>query len=175
MSIKRFSITRLATLALLYASVFAAGCSFTGGVPQWSGNGFIRKEFLEYKKIAVLPFKGDPKGEASDAFAQTFHEKFEPIALVGRKQISEFFKEKDLYPNQLSEVSRREIGEVFGVQALVLGSVYYPSIVRWLLQIEIIDVDTGEVMGRSTVEVNYMGAEGVRKACRIAVQNLRFK
>lgn len=149
--------------------------SFTGGVPQWSGNGFIRKELLEYKKIAVLPFKGDPKGEASNTFAQTFHEKFEPIALVGRKRLLEFFKEKNLYPDQLTEVTRREIGEVFGVQALILGNVYYPSILRWLLQVEIIDVDTGEVMGRSTVEVNYIRAEGVKEACRIAVQNLRLK
>ena len=175
MNIRRLLMLSLVTFGLLCSSIFATGCSFTGGVPQWSGNGFIRKELLEYKKIGALPFKGDPKREASDAFAQTFHEKFEPIALVGRKQISEFFKEKDLYPDQLSEVSRREIGEVFGVQALILGNVYYPSIVRWLLQIEIIDVETGEVMGRSTVEINYIGAEGVKKACRIAVQNLRLK
>ncbi len=175
MDFRRVLSFSLVTLGLLYSSIFATGCSFTGGVPQWSGNGFIRKELLEYKAIAVLPFKGDAKGEASDTFAQSFHEKFEPIALVGRKQVSEFFKEKDLYPDQLSGVIRREIGEVFGVQALILGNVYYPSLVRWLLQVEIIDVETGEVMGRSMVEVNYIGAEGVKEACRIAVQNLRLK
>jgi hypothetical protein len=160
---------------VVFSSITIAGCFFTGGVPQWSGNGFIRKELLEYKAIAVLPFKGDAKREASDTFAQTFHEKFEPIALVGRKQVSEFFKEKDLYPDQLSEVTRREISEVFGVQALIIGNVYYPSILRWLLQVEIIDVETGEVTGRSMVEIDYMGAEEVKERCRIAVQNLRLK
>ena len=175
MSFKRILSLSLVTLGLPYFSIFATGCSFTGGVPQWSGNGSIRKELLEYKAIAVLPFKGDAKGEASYTFAQAFHEKFEPIALVGRKQVSEFFKEKDLYPDQLSEVTRREISEVFGVQALIIGNVYYPSILRWLQQVEIIDVETGEVMGRSMVKINYMGAEGVKEACRIAVQNLRLK
>lgn len=132
MSFKRILSLSLVTLGLPYFSIFATGCSFTGGVPQWSGNGFIRKELLEYKAIAVLRFKGDAKGEASDTFAQAFHEKFEPIALVGRKQVSEFFKEKDLYPDQLSEVTRRKISEVFGVQALIIGNVYYPNRKRLL-------------------------------------------
>jgi hypothetical protein len=175
MDLKRILSFGLVTLGLFYSSIFATGCSFTGGVPQWSGNGFIRKELLEYKRIAVLPFKGDEKGEATDTFAQTFQEKFETMALVERKQLLEIFKEKDLYPDQLSEVTRREISEVFGVQALIIGNVYYPSILRWLLQVEIIDVETGEVMGRSMVEINYMGAEGVKEACKIAVQNLRLK
>lgn len=175
MDFKRFRVFRLLILGLFYFSIFATGCSFTGGVPQWSGNGFIRKELLEYKKIAVLPFKGDAKGEASDTFAKTFQEKFEPIGLVERKQVLEIFKERDLYPDQLSEVTRRKISEVLGVQALIMGNVYYPSILRWLLQVEIIDVETGEVTGRSMVEINYMGAEGVKEACRIAVQNLRLK
>ena len=30
-------------------------------------------------------------------------------------------------------------------------------------------------MGRSMVKINYMGAEGVKEACRIAVQNLMLK
>jgi TolB-like protein len=175
MHFKRFRVSRLVILGLFYSFIFATGCSFSGGVPQWSGNGFIRKELLEYKKIAVLPFKGDTKGETSDTFAQTFHEKFQQIALVERKNVLGIIEEQNLYPDQLSEVTRREIGEVFGVQALIMGNVYYPSILRWLLQIQIIDVETGEVMGRSVVEINYMGAEGVKEACRIAVQNLTVK
>lgn len=175
MDFRRILSSGLVTLGLLYSSIFVTGCSFTGGVPQWSGSGFIRKELLEYKDIAVLPFKGDAKREASDIFAQTFHDKFEPVALVGRKQLLKFFKEKDLYPDQLSEVIRREIGEVLGVQALILGNVYYPGLVRWLLQVEIIDVEASEVMGRSTVEVNYLGAEGFKEACRITAQNLKPK
>jgi len=175
MSLKSLWSLHLFFLGLLCSSITVSGCSFTAGVPQWSGNGFIKKELLEYRKIAVLPFKGDPKGEASDTFAQTFHEKFEPVVLVSHKPLLEFFKEKDLYSDRLTEGTRREIGEVFGVQALILGNVYYPSIVRWLLQVEIIDVNTGEVVGRSTVEVNYIGAEGMKQASRIAVQNLRLR
>ena len=30
-----------------------------------SGSGFIRKELLEYRRVAVLPFQGDPEGEVS--------------------------------------------------------------------------------------------------------------
>jgi len=30
-----------------------------------SGSGFIRKELLEYRRVAVLPFRGDPEGEVS--------------------------------------------------------------------------------------------------------------
>jgi hypothetical protein len=56
-----------------------------------------------------------------------------------------------------------------------MGDVYYPSILRWLLQVQIVDVETGDVMGRSFVEINYMGAEGVKEACKIAVQNLTRK
>jgi TolB-like protein len=175
MDLRRLLVVSLVTLGLFYSSIFATGCSFTGGVPQWSGNGFIRKELLEYKKIAVLPFKGDTKGEASDTFAQVFHEEFQRIALVERKQLLGIFEEQDLYADQLSEVTRREIGEVFGAQAVIMGNVYYPSILRWLLQVQIIDVETGEVMGRSMVEINYMGAEAVKEACRIAVQNLTLK
>jgi hypothetical protein len=165
----------LVFFGLFCSSIIATGCSFTSGVPQWSGSGFIREEFLDYKKFALLPFKGDTEGEASDVFAQSFHKKFQQIALTERKQLLGIFEEQDLYPGQLNEATRRKIGEVLGVQALIIGNVYYPSILRWLLQVQIIDVETGEVLGRSLVEINYMGAEGVKEACKIAVQNLTFK
>ena len=64
------------------------------------------------------------------------------------------------------------MGQVFGVQALIGGNFYYPSIFRWLLQIQVIDAESGQIMGRSFVEINYLGAEGMKDACRIAVQNL---
>jgi TolB-like protein len=172
MNFKRFLLFGLATLGLFCSSIFATGCVFTGGLPPSSGSGFLRNELLEYKKIAVLPFKGDPKGEASDTFAQVFHKKFQTIVLVERKQVLGIFEEQSLYADQLREATRREIGKAFGVQAVIVGNVYYPSILRWLLQVQIIDVETGEVMGRSMVEINYAGAEGVKEACRIAVQNL---
>ena len=115
-------------------------------------SGFIRKELLGYKKVAVLPFQSDTKGEASDTFAETFHEKFPQIELVTRKQVLEAFQEQELYPERIDEATRRKIGQVFGVRAFILGNVYYPSIFRWLLQIQVIDVETGEIMGRSFVE-----------------------
>jgi TolB-like protein len=162
-------------IGLFCISIIAIGCSSTVRVPQWSGSGFIREEFLDYKKVAVLPFKGDTRGEASNAFAESLHEKFPKVALFEQKQLLGIFEEQDLYPGKLNESTRRGIGKVLGVQALVMGDVYYPSILRWLLQVQIVDVETGEVMGRSLVEINYMGAEGVKEACKIAVQNLTRK
>ncbi len=172
MSMKSLWFFRLFFLGLLCSSILIAGCLFVGGTPQWSGSGFIKKELLEYEKVAVLPFSGDPKGEASHAFAEDFHEKFPQIGLVRRGNVLEAFKEQELYPNRIDEVTRKEIGRVFGVQALIAGDVYYPSILRWLLQIQIIDVESGKVMGRSLVEIDYAGAEGVKEACKIAVRNL---
>ena len=148
---------------------------FHWGVPPWSGNGFIRKELLEYNRAAVLPFQGDSKGETSNTFAENFHEKFPQIDLVKRGQVSEAFQEQDSYPDRIDEATRMKIGQVFGVQALVLGNVYYPSIFRWLLQIHVIDVETGEIMGRSLVEINYVGAEGLKEGCKIAVKNLALR
>ena len=165
---------RIALSVLVSSVFFYAGCSlFKEGVPQWSGSGFIRPEFLEYKKVAVLPFKGDPKGEVSDAFALSFHERFPEMAVVDRKRILERLKEQDLHPNRIDEATRAEIGKVFDVQAVIVGSVYYPSIVRWLLQVRIIDVKTGQSMGSSLVEVNFAGAMGLKEGCRLAVQQLK--
>jgi len=175
MNIKKLLLSRFVFLGLFCISIAVAGCSLGVRVPQWSGSGFIREEFLDYKKVAVLPFKGDAKGEASDTFAQSFHERFQQIALVERKQLLGIFEEQDLYSDQLSEATRTKIGEVFGVQALIIGDVYYPSILRWLLQVQVIDIETGEVMGRSLVEINFMGAEGKKEACKIAVHNLTQK
>jgi hypothetical protein len=77
MKVKKGGFFVLFFFGLFCSSIIATGCSLTGGVPQWSGSGFIRKEFLEYKKVAVLPFKDDTKGEASDAFTRSFNEKFQ--------------------------------------------------------------------------------------------------
>ena len=123
MSIKNLWFLRLFFLGLLGSSITVAGCTFNGGVPQWSGSGFIRKELLEYEKAAVFPFKGDTRGEASDTFAESFHKKFPQIELVRRDQVLEAFQEQDLYSDRLDEASRRKIGKVFGVQALIIGNV----------------------------------------------------
>lgn len=175
MSTKSLWLFRLLLHGLFFLLVIVAGCSFPVGVPQWSGSGFIRKELLEYKEAAVLPFKGDTKGEASDTFAESFYERFPQVELVRREQVLEAFQEQDLYLDRIDEATRRKIGQVFGVQALIIGNVYYPSILGWLLQIQVIDVETGEIMGRSLVEINYVGAKGLKEACEIAVENLALK
>jgi TolB-like protein len=163
------------SLGLLSASVIVVGCSSIVKVPQWSGSGFLKKEFLEYKKVAVLPFEGDSKGEASEDFARAFHEKFPQMELVAPKQLLEVFRKGDLYPNRVSEATRKKIQESFGVQALVMGNVYYPSIARWLLQVQIVDAETNEVLGRSLAEIDFMGAEGKKEGCKIVVQYLTPK
>jgi hypothetical protein len=53
-----------------------------------------------------------------------------------------------------------------------VGNVYYPSIVRWLLQVQLVDAETNEVLGRSLAEIDFMGAEGAKEGCKIAVQYL---
>ena len=162
-------------LGLLCVWAIVAACSSTVKVPLWSGSGFLRKEFSGYKKVAILPFEGDSKGEASEDFTQAFHEKFPQMELVGPKQLLEVFRKEDLYPNRVNDATRRKIQESFGVQALVMGNVYYPSIVRWLLQVQIVDAETNEVLGRSLAEIDFMGAEGVKEGCKIAVQYLTPK
>jgi hypothetical protein len=163
-----------ALTALLSALLLCAGCSmFKEGVPEWSGSGFLRPEFLEYRRVAVLPFEGDPKGEASDAFTLSFRERFQEMTVVDRKSILERFKEQDLHPNRIDEATRAEVGKAFDVQALILGSIYYPSIVRWLVQVRIVDVKTGQSMGGSLVEVEFAGALGLKEGCRLAVRELK--
>jgi len=164
-------------LVVLVSLISISGCSLTQeiGVPQWTGSGFLRKEFLEYKRIAILPFEGDPTGEVSDTFHRSFHERFPQMTLAGRKQVLERFQEQDVYYGRLDKATRSEIGKVFDVQAVVMGSVYYPSILRWLLQVIIVDTETDTVLGRSYVEINFMGAEGMKKGCDLAVQQLIVK
>ncbi len=162
----------LSLLFLLFLMAIATGCSMNRGVPQWSGSGFVRKEFLEYRSVAILPFEGDDSGEVSDAFALSFHERFPEILMTDRKRVSGVLRGKDPGSEPLSEEARLRIGKLLGVQALITGNVYYPSISRWLLQIVILDTETGEVMGRSLVEINFMGALGKKEGARFAVEKL---
>jgi hypothetical protein len=171
---KEVKATRLTLIILSCLLFLHTGCSlFKEGVPQWSGSGFIRPEFLEYRRVAILPFEGDPKGESSEAFTLSFRERFQEMMVVDRKRILERFKEQDLHPNRIDEVTRAAIGKAFDVQAVIVGSVYYPSIVRWLLQVRIIDVKMGKSMGGALVEVDFAGAMGLKEGCRLAVQELK--
>jgi hypothetical protein len=159
-------------LFLLFLMIIVTDCSLKLGVPQWSGSGFIRKEFLEYKSVAVLPFEGDDSGEVSNAFSLSFHEKFPQISIVARKRVLEVLRHEAFNPGRLDEESRLRIGNTLGVQALIAGNIYYPSITRWLLQITILDTETGKVMGRSLVEIDFMGAMGREEGARFAVEKL---
>jgi hypothetical protein len=162
----------LSLLFLLSLMVIVTGCSMNRGVPQWSGSGFLRKECLEYKSVAILPFEGDDSGEVSDAFALSFHERFPEISMRDRRRVSEVLRGRDLSAEQLGEETKLGIGKALGVQAVITGNVYYPSISRWLLQIVILDTETGKVMGRSLVEINFVGAMGKKEGARFAVERV---
>jgi hypothetical protein len=125
-----------------------------------------------YKSVAVLPFEGDDSGEVSNAFALSFHEKFPQISIADQKRVLEFFRDQALTPARLDEEARLRIGNTLGVQALITGNIYYPSITRWFLQVVVFDTETGKVMGRSLVEIDFMGAMGKEEAARFAVEKL---
>jgi hypothetical protein len=175
---KEIPLKNLLYLLLLVSFPLASGCSGGDsvvqavGVPQWTGSGFLREEFLEYKRVAILPFEGDSTGQTSDTFLRKFHARFPELIYVRQSRVLEKFQERDLYYGRLDKATRSEIRKVFNVQAVVMGSVSYPSVLRWLLQIVIVDTETDAVLGRSYVEINFLGAEGMEKGCEFAVQSL---
>lgn len=152
-------------LFLLVTLMLTAGC-------QSQGSGFLRKQFLTYQKVAILPFEGDPQGEVSQNFTLNFKEKFPQMEVFDQYRLLQTFKREDLYPNQLSQTTRAKIGQALGAQAVIVGSVYYPSITSWYVQVRVIDTPTGETLGTSYVQMQNMGAEGMMQACRLAVQQL---
>ena len=159
---------------LFFTVVAATGWAQNRFVPQWSGSGFLKSEFSEYGRVAILPFEGDEKGEVSDTFAVSFSERFPKMEVVTRKHLLKVFRAEDLSPDRL-EKTKRNIRRAFGVEVLIKGSVHYPSILRWILQVVIVDLETDEVLGRSMVEINYIGAERVKEGCRFVVQELRVR
>ncbi len=161
-------------LLLLLASLTAtaSGCASNQGVPQWSGSGFLKEQFLDYRSVAILPFEGDDSGEVTAAFAESLSERFPQVSIVRLLSTSDLLKGAVVRPNQLDEATRLKIGRALNAGGLVLGSVYYPSITTWYLQVEIVDTETGNALGRSMVEINYMGAEGFKQGARLAVEKL---
>ncbi|MFB3884003.1 MAG: hypothetical protein ACE144_02175 [Thermodesulfobacteriota bacterium] len=159
----------------LFLVLAMTGCSLKWGVPQWSGSGFLRKEFLEYKRVAILPFEGDDSSEVSRAFARSLQERFPDISIVDRKRVLELFRGEALVPDRLDEEARRRIGISLGAQALITGNIDYPSITRWFLQVVIFDSETSRVMGRSLVEINFMGDMGKAEGARFAVEKLTLQ
>jgi hypothetical protein len=142
------------------------------GCTQPGGSGFLRKEFLKYENIAVLPFEGDDTGEVAKAFAWSFHERFPQISILGGRQFLDAPQEEKINLNQLNDATRLEIGRRVGAQALITGMIYSPSLLSWYLQVKIIDTETGQVLGRSMVETNSLFPTDVEKATRLAVEKL---
>ena len=154
---------------LICAAMVAAGCQ------QQQGSGFLRKQFLTFQKVAVLPFEGDQSGEVSQCFTLSFKERFPKMEVLDQYRLLQIFKREDLYPNQLSPATRAKIGEVLGAQAVIVGSVYYPSIASWYLQVRVIDTQTGDTLGTSYAEMQYAGSGAMTQACWLAVQQLMVR
>jgi hypothetical protein len=152
--------------SLLAITFFVAGCS-----PP-SGSGFLRKEFLDYQNVAILPFEGDDTGEVAKAFAWNFHKRFPQISILGGRQFLDNPKEEKINLDQLEDATRLKIGRRVGAQALITGRVHSPSISTWFLQVKIIDTETGEVMGRSMVQIDSLFSTDIEKAARLAVKRL---
>jgi hypothetical protein len=142
------------------------------GCAQSGGSGFLRREFLNYENVAVLPFEGDETGEVAKAFARNFHKRFPQISILGGRQFLDNPQEEKFNLNQLDNATRLKIGRRVGAQALITGTVYSPGLLSWYLQVKIIDTETGRVLGRSTVEIDSLFATDIENAARSAVEKL---
>jgi hypothetical protein len=156
----------ISLFSLLSIAFFVASCS------QQRGSGFLRKEFLDYQNVAILPFEGDNTGEVAKAFGWNFHKRFPQISILGGRQFLDNPKEEKINLNQLDNATRLKMGRRVGAQALITGRIYSPSISSWFLQVKIIDTETGEVMGRSMVEIDSIFSTDIEKATRLAVDKL---
>jgi hypothetical protein len=140
-----------------------------------SGSGFLRKEFLGYENVAILPFEGDDTGEVSKAFARNFHKRFPQISVLGGRTFLDDPRAKKFNLYQMDDATRLKIGRRVGAQALITGAIYSPSILSWFLQVKIMDVETGRMMGRSTVEIHSLSAADIEEAARLAVEKLSLQ
>jgi hypothetical protein len=159
----------ISLFSFLFLMLSAMACS------QQSGSGFLRKEFLEYKSVAILRFERDDSGEVSEAFANNFRERFPQISILSGKVFLDNFRKETFNPNQLDDVTRLKIGRTIGAQALITGSIHSPSISSWFLQVKIIDAKTGRMMGRSTVTFYSLMPTDIREATRLAVEKLSMR
>jgi hypothetical protein len=150
----------------LWIVVSVMGCGQSGG------SGFLRKEFLRYENIAILPFEGDDTGEVARAFARNFQQTFPQISILGGRQFLDNPPEEKLNLNQLDDATRLKIGRRVGAQALITGMIYSPGLLSWYLQVKIIDTETGEILGRSMVQIDSLFATEIEKAARLAVEKL---
>jgi hypothetical protein len=158
------------------AAVLATGCrkgvKMTSNFTPPQRSGFVSEEFLTYGRVAILPFEGDASGDTADHFTRRFREKFRNIEVIDQHLFSLNFRREDLFPDRLTEATRIRISEMFGVQAVIAGSIFYPNFTTWQLRIRVIDTESGDAIGGSSVEMRNMGAEGMVQACMLAVQQL---
>jgi len=154
-------------ILFIIASVMA--CS------QSRGSGFLRKEFLEYQNVAILPFEGDKTGELSKAFARNFQKRFPEISILGGRKFLDDPSEEEINLYQMDDATRLKIGRRIGAQALITGAIYSPNLLSWFLQVKIMDVETGRMMGRSTVEIDSLSATNIEEAARLAVEKLSLQ
>lgn len=162
----RINQTKEWIFLMLFIIVSLMACS------QPTGSGFLRKEFLEYDNVAILPFEEDDTGEVAKAFARNFHRRFPQLSILGGRKFSDDPREEKVNLYQLDDATRLKIGGRVGAQALIAGSIYSPSILSWFLQVKVMDVETGRIMGRSTVEIHSLSATDIEEAARLTVERL---
>jgi len=153
-------------LFTLFIVVSAVACVHS------SGSGFLRREFLEYENVAVLPFEGDDSGELSRAFARNFQKRFPEISILGGRKFLDDPNLEKVNLFQMDDAARLKIGRRVGAQALITGAIHSAGLLSWFLQVKILDVETGRMMGRSTVEIHSLGATDIEEAARLAVEKL---
>jgi hypothetical protein len=158
-------------LLLIFFPIFVSVVTCT----HQSGSGFLRKEFLEYREVAILPFEGDDTGEVSKAFARNFQKRFPEISILGGRKFLDDPREEKVNLYQMDDATRLKIGRRVGAQSLITGAIYSPGLLNWFLQIKILDVETGRMMGRSTVEIYSLTATDIEEAARLAVEKLTLR
>jgi hypothetical protein len=161
--------TKECFLLIVFIIVSVMACA------QSRGSGFLRKEFLEYENVAILPFEGDDTGEMSKAFARDFQKRFPLISILGGRKFLDDPQEEKFSLYQLDGATRLKIGRRVGAQALITGAIYSQGILSWFLQVKIMDVETGRMMGRSTVEIDSLSGADIEEAARLAVEKLSLR
>lgn len=161
--------TKKWSFLILFIAVSVTACSYQ------SGSGFLRREFLEYENVAILPFEGDDTGEMSKAFARGFQKRFPQISILGGRRFLDDPSTEKINLFQMDDAARLKIGKRVGAQALITGAIHSSSLLSWFLQVKIMDVETGRMMGRSTVEIHSLSATDIEEAARLAVEKLTLR
>ncbi len=156
-------------MALLCVAALMAACQ-----PQ--GSGFLKDEFLKFRRVAIAPFEGDPGGEVCQSFYFSFRERFPQMDILDQYRLMQTSQRESLYMNRLSEVTRSRIYKELGAQAVIVGSVYSSSVgSNWYLQVKVIDARTGETLGASSVQTQDIGGRSVTAAIQLAVEKLALR